>query len=98
MLYNRIVDDPNYDMPPVTFLFGAKAAPGYHRAKLIIKLINSIGDLVRRHPRASKYINVVFLENYCVSQAEVLMPATEVSSTRRSLPRRKARSSCRSSA
>ena len=79
MLYNRIVDDPNYDMPPVTFLFGAKAAPGYHRAKLIIKLINSIGDLVRRHPRASKYINVVFLENYCVSAAEYLIPATEVS-------------------
>ena len=79
MLYNRIVDDPNYDMPPVTFLFGAKAAPGYHRAKLIIKLINSIGDLVRRHPRASKYINVVFLENYCVSTAEYLIPATEVS-------------------
>ncbi len=79
MLYNRIVDDPNYDMPPVTFLFGAKAAPGYQRAKLIIKLINSIGDLVRRHPRASKYINVVFLENYCVSAAEYLIPATEVS-------------------
>ncbi len=79
MLYNHIVDDPNYDRPPVTFLFGAKAAPGYHRAKLIIKLINAIGDLVRKHPRASKYMNVVFLENYCVSAAEYLIPATDVS-------------------
>ena len=79
MLYNRIVDDPGYDRPPVTFLFGAKAAPGYTRAKLIIKLINSIGNLVRTHPRASKYMNVVFLENYCVSAAEYLIPATDVS-------------------
>lgn len=79
MLYNRIDEDPNFEIPPKTFLFGAKAAPGYHRAKLTIKLINAIADLVRKHPRASKMINVVFLENYCVSQAEVLMPATEVS-------------------
>ena len=79
MLYNRIVEDENYDRPPVTFLFGAKAAPGYTRAKLIIKLINSIGDLVKKHPRASKYINVVFIENYCVSAAEYLIPATDVS-------------------
>ncbi len=79
MLYNRIDEDPSFEIPPKTFLFGAKAAPGYQRAKLTIKLINAISDLVRKHPRASKMINVVFLENYCVSQAEVLMPATEVS-------------------
>jgi len=79
MLYNRIVEDENYNRPPVTFLFGAKAAPGYTRAKLIIKLINSIGDLVKKHPRASKFINVVFIENYCVSAAEYLIPATDVS-------------------
>ena len=64
---------------PQTFIFGAKAAPGYWRAKLTIKLINAVGDLVARHPVASKYIKIVFLENYCVSQAELLMPATDVS-------------------
>ena len=79
MLYNRIDEDPTFEMPPKTYIFGAKAAPGYWRAKLTIKLINSIADLVRRHPRASRMIDVVFLENYCVSQAEVLMPAAEVS-------------------
>ena len=79
MLYNRIVENPDYDMPPMTFLFGAKASPGYQRAKLIIKLINSIGDLVKKHPVASKLINVVFLENYCVSAAEYLIPATDIS-------------------
>jgi len=79
MLYNKIDEDPNFSIPPKTYIFGAKAAPGYQRAKLTIKLINAIADLVRKHPRASKMINVVFLENYCVSQAEVLMPAAEVS-------------------
>jgi starch phosphorylase len=79
MLYNRIDEDPNFVIPPKTFIFGAKAAPGYARAKLTIKLINAIAELVKKHPRASKMINVVFLENYCVSQAEVLIPATEVS-------------------
>ena len=75
LLYNRIVENPNLELTPRTFLFGAKAAPGYYRAKLI----NSIGDLVRKHPVASKYINVAFIENYCVSVAERLMPAAEVS-------------------
>ena len=79
MYYNEIDEHPERQYMPRTFIFGAKAAPGYHRAKLTIKLINSIADLVKKHPVASKYINVVFLENYCVSQAEVLMPATEVS-------------------
>ena len=79
MLYNRIVNDPTFTMPSRTFIFGAKAAPGFHRAKLIIQLINAIGTLVASHPRASKMIHVVFLENYCASTAEVLMPATEVS-------------------
>ena len=79
MLYNRIDEDPSFEIPPKTYIFGAKAAPGYQRAKLTIKLINAVADLVKKHPVASKYINVVFLENYCVSQAEVLMPAAEVS-------------------
>lgn len=77
--YNRIVDNPNLDMPPRTFIFGAKSAPGYERAKLIIQLINAVSDLVRKHPRASKLLNVVFLENYNVSSAELLIPATEIS-------------------
>ncbi|MBQ6122335.1 MAG: glycogen/starch/alpha-glucan family phosphorylase, partial [Clostridia bacterium] len=79
MLYNDIDEHPDKTFHSRTFIFGAKAAPGYHRAKLTIKLINAVGDLVRKHPRASKLINVVFLENYCVSQAELLMPATEIS-------------------
>ncbi len=78
-LYNRLADDASFEMVPRTFIFGAKAAPGYQRAKLIIRLINAVGDLVAAHPRASKYINVAFLENYCVSAAEVLIPAAEVS-------------------
>ncbi len=79
MLYNEIDENPNREFHPRTFIFGAKAAPGYQRAKLTIKLINSIAELVRKHPRVSQLINVVFLENYCVSQAEALMPATEIS-------------------
>jgi starch phosphorylase len=79
MLYDRIDRDPTYSFHPITFIFGAKAAPGFYRAKLIIQLINAIGQLVARHPRASKLLKVVFLENYCVSAAEVLMPATDVS-------------------
>ncbi|MDO4740433.1 MAG: glycogen/starch/alpha-glucan phosphorylase [Eubacteriales bacterium] len=77
--YNRIVDNPNLDMPPRTFLFGAKSAPGYGRAKLIIQLINAVSELIKKHPRASQLLNVVFLENYNVSNAELLIPATEIS-------------------
>ena len=79
MRYNEIAANPDRTYLPRTYIFGAKAAPGYQRAKLTIKLINSIADMVRRHPVASKYIDVVFLENYSVSQAEVLMPAAELS-------------------
>ena len=79
MFYNEIVEHPDREYLPRTFIFGAKAAPGYQRAKLTIKLINSIAELVAKHPVASKYMQVVFLENYCVSQAEALIPATEVS-------------------
>ena len=78
-LYNRICDDPTFSMPPRTFLFGAKAAPGYMRAKLIIKLINSVAETVAKHPRASKMIKIIFLENYGVTAAEHLMPAADLS-------------------
>ncbi len=79
VLYNRIVDDPSFTMPPRLFLFGAKAAPGYWRAKLIIRYINALADLIDRHPRARKMLKIVYIENYDVSTAEVLMPASEIS-------------------
>ena len=79
VLYNRIVDDPNYTMPPRTFIFGAKAAPGYWRAKEIIHFINVLAAHIAKNERASKMLRVVFLNNYNVSTAEVLMPASEVS-------------------
>ena len=77
-LYFRIKDGGT-DIPKRTFIFGAKAAPGYDRAKAIIKLINAIGDLVNNDDEASKYLRVVFIENYNVSPAEHIIPATDVS-------------------
>ena len=79
VLYNRIADDPNFTMQPRCVIFGAKASPGYRRAKQIIHFINAVGKLIAAHPRASKMLKVIFLENYCVSAAEVLIPATELS-------------------
>ncbi|MEG1516697.1 MAG: glycogen/starch/alpha-glucan phosphorylase, partial [Clostridia bacterium] len=79
VLYNRIVEDPNFTMPPRLFLFGAKAAPGYFRAKLIIRYINALADLIDKHPRARQMLKIVYIENYDVSTAELLMPATEIS-------------------
>lgn len=79
VLYNRICDDPNYTMAPRTFIFGAKAAPGYRRAKEIIHFINVLAAKVASHERASKMIKIAFLQNYNVSTAEMLMPASEVS-------------------
>ena len=79
VLYNRIVNDPNFTMQPRVFIFGSKAAPGYNRAKLIIRFINGLSALIAKHPRASKMLQVVFLENYDVSSAQMLIPATEIS-------------------
>lgn len=79
VLYNRIVSDETFTMEPRVFFFGAKASPGYHRAKQIIRFINALSSLIAKHPRARKYLQVVFLENYDVSTAEVLIPASEVS-------------------
>ena len=78
-LYQRLQDDPNMDMRPQTFLFGAKAAPGYAVAKRIIHLINSLAAQIDRDPICRDKLQVVFLENYRVSLAEMLMPASEVS-------------------
>ncbi len=79
VLFNRIVDDPGFTMPPRLFLFGAKAAPGYLRAKLIIRYINALAKVIDRHPRARQMLKIVYIENYDVSTAEVLMPASEIS-------------------
>ena len=78
-LYQRLQDDPDLSIPPQTFLFGAKAAPGYAVAKRIIHLINSLADQVNSDPLCKDRLQVVFLENYRVSLAELLMPASEVS-------------------
>ena len=78
-LYQKLQDDPNAIVQPHTFLFGAKAAPGYVVAKRIIHLINSLADQIGHDPICKDKLQVVFLENYRVSLAEVLMPASEVS-------------------
>ena len=78
-LYQRLQDDPDLSIPPQTFLFGAKAAPGYAVAKRIIHLINSLADQMNSDPLCRDRLQVVFLENYRVSLAEMLMPASEVS-------------------
>ncbi|MFP7707521.1 glycogen/starch/alpha-glucan phosphorylase [Trueperella sp. LYQ141] len=78
-LYFRIKDDPHLDVPPRVFIFGAKAAPGYTRAKAIIKLINTIGDLVNNDPDVAGRLSVVFVENYNVSPAEHIIPAADIS-------------------
>ena len=79
VLYNRIVNDANFVMQPRTFIFGSKAAPGYNRAKQIIRFINALSKLIEKHPRARTMLQVVFLENYDVSSAQILIPATEIS-------------------
>ena len=78
-LYFRIKDNPALDVPKRVFVFGAKAAPGYIRAKAIIKLINTIADLVNNDPDINGRIKVVFVHNYNVSPAEHIIPAADVS-------------------
>jgi starch phosphorylase len=78
-LYNRIKEDPDVALTPRIFIFGAKAAPGYHMAKLIIKLINSIADVVNADPDVRNRLKVVFLENFNVTLAERIYPAADIS-------------------
>lgn len=78
-LYVRIKNDPTFIIPKTTFVFAAKAASSYYMAKRIILLINSISEMIKRDKRASEMIKVVFLENYSVTWAEYLMPASEIS-------------------
>ena len=78
-LYNDLKENPDLPMTPKTFIFGAKAAPGYYFAKQIIKLICCLSEDIKKNPKINKKLNVVYLEDYCVSMAEKLMPATEIS-------------------
>lgn len=78
-LYNRMKSNPNYDFIPRTIMIGGKAAPGYHMAKQIIKLINGVASVVNDDPKIGERLKVVFLENYRVSYAEKIIPATDLS-------------------
>lgn len=78
-LYNRLKEDESFDITPRTFIFGAKAAPGYDRAKAIIKFINAIAELVNNDESIKGKIKVVFVENYGVSYAQRLFPAADIS-------------------
>ncbi|OCA95124.1 glycogen phosphorylase [Actinobaculum suis] len=78
-LYYRLKDDPSLQVTPRVFIFGAKAAPGYKRAKAIIKFINEVARLVNSDPQMQGRMKVVFVPNYNVSPAEHIIPATDVS-------------------
>ena len=77
--YNELKTNPSYDMYPTTYIFGAKASAGYKRAKLIIKLINSVADVINNDASIKGRIKVVFIENYRVSNAELIFAAADVS-------------------
>ena len=78
-LYNQLKENPDMEMAPRTFIFGAKAAAGYRRAKLTIKLINAVADVVNNDPDIKGKMKVVFIEDYRVSNAELIFAAADIS-------------------
>jgi starch phosphorylase len=78
-LYNRLKEESSFSIYPRTFIFGAKASPGYYYAKRIIKLINSLAEKVNNDQKTNEQLKVIFLENYRVSLAEQIFPAADVS-------------------
>jgi glycogen phosphorylase len=78
-LYRRLKSDSSFDMQPRTFVFGGKAAPGYHLAKLMIKLITSVGEIVNRDPQVRDRIKVLFLPNFNVTNGQRVYPAADLS-------------------
>ncbi len=78
-LYNRLKTNPDMDIAPRTFIFGAKAAPGYRTAKLIIKLINSVAEVVNQDSDVRDRLKVVFLANFNVTLGELIYPAADIS-------------------
>ena len=79
VLYNRLRENPNLDMAPRTFFFSGKAAPAYQLAKVIIKFINNLAGTIDGDPAMRGRLKVLFLPDYCVSLAERLIPASDVS-------------------
>lgn len=77
--YNKLLENPSSDFVPKTYIFAAKAAPGYYLAKQIIKMIWAIGEEIKKNPQISQRLQVYFLEDYKVTLSEILMPAAEIS-------------------
>jgi len=78
-LYHRLKQNPSLDITPRNFIFGGKAAPGYHMAKLIIKLINSVADVINRDPQVNKILKVVFVPDFSVKIGQLIYPAADIS-------------------